>query len=262
MPIRVSSLYRYPVKGLSPEPLPRVALEAGECAPQDRRFAIARPEAKFDPQNPQWLPKANFVMLMRDEALARLNTSFDEATGELGIGQDGRPRLSARITSPEGRAAAERFFAEFMGGSLKGAPRIVEAPGHSFADARRRPNAATGKYVSIVNLASVRALEQAIGAPLDPLRFRANVYLDGAPAWAELGWVDSEITVGEVRLHVVSPTTRCAATNVNPATAERDMDIPAALRSAFGHNQMGVYAEVLAGGTINPGDMVTADKAP
>jgi uncharacterized protein len=47
-------------------------------------------------------------------------------------------------------------------------------------------------------------------------------------------------------LRVISPITRCAATQVNPVTAERDLDIVAAL----GHTNMGVYAEVVAGGKI------------
>ncbi|MGH7116399.1 MAG: MOSC domain-containing protein, partial [Stellaceae bacterium] len=100
----------------------------------------------------------------------------------------------------------------------------------------------------------IRALEAAMGAVIDPIRFRANVYFDGAPAWSELDWIGGEITLGTARLRVVSPITRCAATQVNPATAERDLDIVAALGHAFGHINMGVYAEVSAGAEIAIGD--------
>src|SRR5690348_2687680 len=41
MPITISSIYRYPVKGLSPERLPRTRLSPGRCLPEDRRFAVA-----------------------------------------------------------------------------------------------------------------------------------------------------------------------------------------------------------------------------
>ena len=57
-----------------------------------------------------------------------------------------------------------------------------------------------------------------------------------------------------MRLRVLSPITRCAATQVNPLTAERDLDIPAALARHFGHVNMGIYAEVLTAGTILPGN--------
>src|SRR6266536_2620057 len=112
----------------------------------------------------------------------------------------------------------------------------------------------TDKYVSLINLASIAALEAFVAAPVDPLRFRANIYLEPAPAWSELDWIGSEITLGGARLRVIAPITRCAATQVNPATAERDLDIPAALQRGFGHNLMGIYAEVVEGGEIAIGD--------
>src|SRR6266581_4293147 len=250
----IAAIYRYPVKGLSAEKLERVALKPGECLPQDRRFAIALPATRFDPERPEWLAKTHFVMLMRDEKLARLNTRFDAETGELSIEQAGRVAVQARLTEPEGCRVVSEFVADFLGPAVEGKLRIVEAPGHAFADARRKPNATTDKYVSLINLASIAALETFVAAPVDPLRFRANVYLEPAPAWSELDWIGSEILLGGARLRVIAPITRCAATEVNPATAERDLDIPAALQRGFGHILMGIYAEVVAGGDIAEGD--------
>ena len=258
MAITVANLYRYPVKGLSAERLARTMLSPGECLPQDRRFAIALASTRFDERRPQWLPKTNFVMLMRDAVLAQLSTHFDEATGVLTIARGGKTVLQATITEPEGRRHAGAFFAEFTAERGSGPPRLVEAPGHSFADARHKPGATTDKYVSLVNAASIRALEAAVGAELDRLRFRANLYFEGAAAWRELDWIGSEIAVGAARLRIVSAITRCAATAVNPATAERDLDVVAALRRAFGHNLMGVYAEVVGAGAIAEGDQLAA----
>jgi uncharacterized protein len=107
---------------------------------------------------------------------------------------------------------------------------------------------------SLINRASIAALEAAMGVPVDPIRFRANADFDGPSAGSEHDWVDTEITVGAARLRVISPITRCAATQVNPVTAERDLDIVAALGRAFGHINMGVYAEVVAGGEVAVGD--------
>ena len=254
MTIRIAAIYRYPVKGLSAEPLQLVALRRVDCLPEDRRFAIALPATRFDPQCPEWLAKTHFVMLMRDAALARLKTRFDASSGELTIEHDGGVALRACITEPEGRRAAARFVGDFLGPAVVQPLRIVEAPGHAFADARKKPNATADKYVSLINRASIAALEGVVAAPVDPLRFRANVYFDGVPAWRELDWIGNELALGGARLRVVSAITRCAATQVNPATAERDLDIPAALQRGFGHNLMGIYAEVVDGGDIAVGE--------
>ena len=192
----IAAIYRYPVKGLSAEPLDRVTLAPGDCLPHDRRFAIALPSTRFDPENPEWLSKTHFVMLMRDAALANLKTGFDPATGVLTIADESGPPLRARITEPEGRKAAALSSTSSSAISVARPLRIVEAPGHAFADARKKPNATADKYVSLINRASLAALEDAVETPVDPLRFRANVYFDGPPAWRELDWIGSDIALG------------------------------------------------------------------
>ena len=93
-----------------------------------------------------------------------------------------------------------------------------------------------------------------VGRPIETLRFRANAYLAGSAAWEELSWVGREIMLGSARLRVVKPIARCAATTVNPKTAERDLTIPRDLERGFGHVHMGVYAEVIAPGSLSLGD--------
>lgn len=262
MPIRVAGIYRYPVKGLSPERLERVTLTPGECLPHDRRFAIAKASTRFDPERPGWLPKTDFFMLMRDAALAQLRTCFDGQSGFFAIERDGETLLRARITDGAGCARINAFFAEFLKDAPGNPPRIVEAPGHTFSDAQQKPNSTTYQYVSLVNLASIEELEKVVRIAVDPLRFRANFYVSGLPAWNEAGWVGSEIMAGRARLRVVSSITRCAATGVNPATAIRDLNIPGILLREFGHNTMGVYAEVIDSGEVAAGDLICACAPP
>ena len=252
----VTAIYRYPVKGLSAEKIDRVTLLPGDCLPHDRRFAIALGSTTFDPEHPEWLPKTHFVMLMRDEKLARLQTRFDVESGVLSIAEGGQVLLRAPMSDPAERRLVAEFLTNFLGDAVDGPLRVVSASGHAFADARRRPNATTDKYVSLINRASIEALEAAIGVPVDPIRFRANTYFGGASAWCEQDWIDSEINLGAARLRVISPITRCAATQVNPVTAERDLDIVTALGRTFGHTNMGVYAEVVAGGEMSVGDLL------
>lgn len=256
MSISVVRICRYPVKGLSAEDLERVMLTAGRCLPQDRRFALAHAATDFDPTCPAWLPKTNFLMLMRNEKLAQLQTRFDERSGCFTIERDGQMLLKVEIADPSQQESINEFFADFLRDSVTGTPRVVEAPGHTFSDARQKPNSTTYHYISVVNLASIRALEQVVRVPVDPIRFRANLYIDGLPAWTEFDWVGSEIMVGRARLYIVSRITRCAATTVNPATAERDLNLLTHLHQSFGHVQMGIYGEVIGSGEIVTGDSV------
>ena len=130
----VTSLYRYPVKGLSPEALQSVALDVGGTMPSDRAYAIENGPGRFDPDNPRHLPKVNFLMLMRDERLATLTTKFDDATDTLTIERAGKQVARGQLTAPIGRQMIEQFFAAFMKAELRGPPKVVFAAGHSFSD--------------------------------------------------------------------------------------------------------------------------------
>jgi uncharacterized protein YcbX len=73
--------------------------------------------------------------------------------------------------------------------------------------------------------------------------------------------LDQTLAIGEARLKVVKRIVRCAAINVDPETAERDLNIPPALMRHLGHNECGIYAEVIADGTIATGDAVTISSS-
>jgi uncharacterized protein len=250
-PPQIQNLYRYPVKGLSPEPMPLVPLEIGQTFPADRRYAIENGPSGFDPEAPAWLPKPQFLMLMRNERLARLHTRFEDRTNLLTIREEGKTTVSADLETAEGRTVVERFFASNFAGELRGPPKVLSAAGHSFSDVAR-------KVVSIINLASVAAIEDIVGQAVHPLRFRANMYVSGWPAWHEFELLDRELAIGDVRLKVVKRIVRCAAVNVDPESAVRDLDIPPTLMRRFGHADCGIYAEVIAGGTIGVGDAIVA----
>jgi uncharacterized protein len=249
MTIAVTSLYRYPVKGLSPEPLTETHLTAGETVLADRKYAIENGPGRFDPAAPRHLPKITYLMLMRDERLASLGTRFEDATATLTVSRDGKQVARGALDTLLGRSMLEQFFAAYMKSELRGAPKIVSADGHSFSDV-------APKCLHIVNLATVRDLERVAGRAIDPLRFRANIYIEGAAPWAELGWLDKDVMVGGAALSVFARTQRCDATNVDPATAKRDMAIPATLSRTYGHTDLGIYAKVTASGRIAVGDVL------
>ena len=255
----ITHLYRYPVKGLSGERLDSLTLKAGLGLEGDREVAIARNPGVFDPSAPKAAPKQQFLMLARDEALAKLETSFDAATRVLTVRDQGAQALTASVATPEGRAEIDRFFGAYLGKPDVEAT-VVSAPGHKFTDISV-VSPEKMRAISIVNLASIRALEEALGRKVDHRRFRANVYLDGVPAWRELDWLDHDLKLGPVEARCVMRTKRCPATEVNPKTAERDIRLPFELKKHFEHFDMGVYAEIRTSGELRVGDTVVAARS-
>ncbi|MBM6593409.1 MOSC domain-containing protein [Microvirga pudoricolor] len=252
MSIRIASLYRYPVKGLSPEALGSVRLTQGQYFPGDRLFAVENGPSGFDPAEPVHQPKIKFLMLMRNESLARLTTRYHDDSGFLTVEEGGREAVRGDLSSPEGRLAIEAFFRRYMPGELRGPPKVLTAPeGFRFTDSRRG-------YVSLINLASVSDLEDAVGSGIDPLRFRGNVYVNGLAPWAEFDLVGKVLAAPSgARLKVTKRIERCAATNVDPVSGMRDMQIPKALMQAYGHFDCGIYAEVLEGGALKEDDSLS-----
>jgi uncharacterized protein YcbX len=250
----VRALYRFPVKGLSPQGLDEVSLQAGQGFPLDRSYAITDGSWVFDPANPEPRPKTMFLMLAKYERLATLDTSFEDADHSLSIKLGGHTHRFALATA-SGQQEAVRFFADFMNDTLPGMPQIARAEGHQFTDVSVH-SVALMRSISLINLASIRSLEEKTGKSIDPLRFRGNIVFDSDQPWEEFDWLDQEVAIGEAVVKIVRRTKRCAATNVNPETGERDMNIPLKLREEYGHGDLGVYAEVVRGGLVKPGDTI------
>lgn len=249
MTLQIETLYRYPVKGLSPERLDSAHLTTGCYFPGDRLFAVENGPSGFDPADPRHQPKIKFLMLMRHETLARLDTRYDAETGTLTIRHGGVVVAQGDLGTEAGRAAIESFLTDYMPDALRGPARVLVAPdGFRFTDSARG-------FVSLLNLASVAAVADMTGAAVDPLRFRANLHVSGLEPWAELDLVGRTLTGTDgLTLRILKRTERCAATNVDPATGLRDLTIPHTLSRHLGHTDCGIYAEVVAGGVLRAGD--------
>src|SRR5882724_7186627 len=206
----IQSIYRYPVKGLSPESLDGVRLEPGRTLPADRMYAIENGPSGFDPTAPAYLAKTYFLMLMKNERLATLDTLYDEDTHVLTIHGEGREMVRGDLRTKEGRLA----------------------------------------------------IETVVGVPVHPLRFRANLYVEGWPAWHEFELLGKELAIGDARLKVTKRIVRCAATNVDPDTGARDLTIPATLMQTFDHADCGIYAQVITAGDIAPGSSIVIPDSP
>ncbi|HTK34851.1 MAG TPA: MOSC N-terminal beta barrel domain-containing protein [Caulobacteraceae bacterium] len=255
---RVAALYRHPVKGFTPERLASAVLEAGAYFPCDRLYAVENGPSGFDADAPVHLSKSHFAVLASIPMLARIRTRYDEGDGMLSVTLDGASTCRFALLTDTGRVA----FAHWLEGIVdpqdrRGELRLLPTAGaHRFTDDR-------AGAVSLLNLASVRDLAARLGRPVDPLRFRANIHIDGWPAWAELDLAPgAEISLGEATARVVKPIVRCAATHVDPASGVRDLDLVPALFGHYSRLTCGLYLQVAWGGRVAEGDRARPADLP
>lgn len=254
MDARIASIYRHPVKGFTPERLTAATLDAGACFPCDRLYAVEDGPSGFDPAAPDHISKMKFTVLAKIPAVAKARTAYDEASGVFTARAEGQPNFAGDLRTDAGRAGLEAWLADLLDGEIKGPLKVIEGPGaHRFMDS-------PAGYVSIVNLASVRDLGQRLDRDLDPLRFRANLYVEGWPAWVENDWTGRTLTLGGAAAEVLKPTVRCAATHVDPTTAERDVELVKALFDNYEHMFCGIYVNVTQGGAVREGDGVVVSS--
>jgi uncharacterized protein YcbX len=247
----IVALHRYPIKGFTPEPVETAILTAGEAFPYDRLFAVENGPSGFDPDAPVFIPKRRFAVLARSALVATVHTRFDDGRWRLDAEAHGHPRFSETLGDEAGRDAFAAWLTPILAADEGGPYRLIDGRGHRFLDD-------PVGHVSVLNLASVRDLGDRIGRPLDPLRFRANVHVEGWPAWAENEMGGARLRLGGAEVAVLRPIVRCAATEVDPATALRDRAIPADLHRLYGHVWCGVYVQVASGGAASVGDRVSA----
>ena len=242
------ALYRHPVKGFTPEPMTEVALSPGVGFPFDRVWAVENGPSGFDPAAPAFIPKQKFTVLASLPRVAAATTRYDEAGGVLHASAQGLAPFAGQLDAAEGRQAFAEWMGVLLGDEAKGPLKVIKAPDHHrFTD---HPQG----QVSVVNLASVRDLAQRMGAEIDPLRFRANLYVDGWPAWIENEWTGGGFQLGGVEACMLKPIVRCAATHVNLNTAERDLEVTKALFDHYGHMHCGIYLQVTSPGRLALGD--------
>jgi uncharacterized protein YcbX len=253
----VAAIFRHPVKGFTPEPLNHVDLAPGEGFPHDRVWAVENGPSGYDPEAPAFTPKQKFTVLAAIPKVAAARTRFDEATGVLSAQAPGTPTFAGRLDDADAREAFAAWLTAFLDpDDVRGPLKVVDARG-----AFRFTDHPLGQ-VSVINMASVRDLSQKMGVELDPLRFRGNLYVEGWPAWAENDWEGRELMVGWARAKVFKPIVRCAATEVDPTTAIRDLAVVKALFDNYGHMFCGIYIRVNSAGRVGLGDAATAPEAP
>jgi uncharacterized protein len=260
MPPHVVALYRYPVKGFTPEERGILTvLDEGRIA-GDRVLGIrfADTEAADD----AWSRKAGMVALINTPGLARLHVRFDEKAFRLQISL-GTSVLIDELLNPEGRRRIGAVLADYVlkldENPLTDHPERL--PLRVIGDGRspRYHDEATG-WVTLHGRGSLQALQAAVGNEVSEMRFRSNIAVDGLTAWEEQSWVGRKIRICAVEFDVVKPKTRCLATHANPVTGERDLPILTTLTQKIGQENPTFAVAMLptgTGGQIRVGDPVS-----
>lgn len=256
---RVAALYRYPVKGFTPEACDVLSVLSSGRIAGDRilGFRFADNPAPDD----AWSRKTGMVALINTPGLARLKLRFDVNALRLTISLDGKT-LVDEVVNDDGRERVAAAVADYVlrldENPLRGHPERLPLRLIGDGVTPRYTDAEAGQ-VTLHGRASLRELAAALGGvEVSELRFRSNIALDGLEAWEEQGWVGRKIRIGEVEFNVVKLKLRCLATHANPETGERDLPILTTLPKAFGQERP-TFAVALEPSSA-PGDIRVGDE--
>ena len=241
--IRVSALWRHPIKSHGRERIETVELVAGQTMPWDRHWAVTHERTKFDGD---WVPCANFMIGVRTPALAGIWAELDEDAGRLTLRHDD---LGEITFDPENDVERFLTWVKPLSADQSFEPTGLISGSVGMTDSNY-------PTVSIMTEASHKAVEGRLGRPLEVARWRGNIWLEGTAPWEEFEWVGRDVQIGEAVLHVEEPIERCKHTMANPRTGRRDTDTLAVLREGWDHENFGVNATVTKGGRVAKGDLV------
>lgn len=245
---RLAHIFRHPIKSHGREEMAEVTLIAGQGLPWDRRWAVTHDRSKWQADRPRWMACANFLIGSGNPRIMAIDATVDEAAGTVRLTHPDRTPI---VVDPDDPGDAARFLDWIAPLTRDGraATGLARAPGRGMTDTDY-------PSVSVCNLASNAALGVALGADLAPQRWRGNLWIAGWEPWAENGLAGRGLRIGPAELRLRERIVRCKATSANPVTGVLDVDTLAGLRATTGAQDFGLYAEVVTGGTIRPGDAV------
>jgi uncharacterized protein len=229
MPLRVTDIYRYPVKSCRGERLPEAVVEPWGLA-GDRRWMIVdlSGEVVTARERPPLLLVTPFP---GDGAIRLTGPAMPDLTVPVPPGDDLIPVTvwDSKLLAALAGAAADAWLSEVAGEPV----RLVYLDDPT----RRRPNPRYSRDGDLVSFAdgypllltaqsSLAELNEQIAAgplaaegPLPMRRFRPSVVVAGAEPWAEDGW--RLLSIGDVTFRAVKGCDRCVLTTIDPDTAAK-----------------------------------------
>jgi uncharacterized protein len=259
----LSGLFIYPIKSARGIALPEAELTPRGLA-YDRRFMLVDADGVFLTQ--RQLP-AMARLVTSIDAWRQLRVSFDDlAPLELPLTPDAGPRCEVRVfqdrvTAIDLGAEPAAFFSRALGRPA----RLVYMPDDAlravhrdFAEPHDSVSFADGFPYLLANDASLDALNARLSERIPMNRFRPNLVVSGAEAFAEDGW--TRLQIGEALFEVRKPCTRCAIITTDQERGERAAKEPLTVLAGF-HTWQGkaTFAQNLlcrGTGTLRLGDSV------
>ncbi len=242
MTLRLSAIWRFPIKSHGREELSAVTLVAGQTLPWDRHWAVAHDQSQAD--GTHWVPCQNFSRGAKAPDLAAIRAALDEETATVTLSHPDRKDLTFHPDT-EGDKLID-WAGGFVPKGRAASARVIRGETRGFTDS-------DFPSITLCNLSSHRAVEQRHGRPLSIHRWRGNLWFDGGAPWEEFDWIDREVQIGEAVLIPRERTDRCLATHNNPDNGRRDENVLATL-DGLNHRDFSVRAEVVRGGRIAVGD--------
>ena len=253
MPL-VKYIVRYPIKGLNGEFMNTANLYPGSTISGDRKYAFAKFENDICEKSLIYMKKTNFLALVKEEKLSLLQPQINLKTQFLRLIYKDKEIFNGFLNNDNDIKKLNLCLANFLNINIKKKPRLVTDKSDVKNDNKHSFSDIPDKALSLINLNTVNDFEVKIKQEVNYNRFRGNVIFSGIKAWEEFNWLGKIITIGDVKFEIFRKTKRCAATNVNPNTSLRDLNIPNQLQKIYGHYDLGVYGKVLKKGIIKIND--------
>lgn len=242
----LAQIWRHPIKGIGAEPLDQAALSPDRPIPLDRAWAMLENGREAAGG---WQSCTHFIRGAKGASLMAV-TCRTADDGTFHLSHPERPDLTLDPEAEDASTTLAAWLRPIYPETCAAPSTLIAAPAQGMSDA-------DFPSISVLGTASLMALSRQIGRPLDPRRFRGNLWLDGLAPFAEFDLVGKTLRIGTATLEIVEPITRCRATEANPETGLRDAPTLQTLQATWGHTDFGVYARVTQGGTIASGDEVT-----
>ncbi|WP_367372429.1 MOSC domain-containing protein [Pseudomonas lini] len=226
--LRLSALYRFPLKSGKGETLNKVSLDKLGLDGDRRwmlvdeasgRFLTQRAVAKMSQLSALWNADGGLTLSAPDHS--PIDIALPDGDADL----RGVTIWRDTLRVPDAGDAAGAWVSEFIGKPT----RLVQVP----LDRARTTQSGYGKDddqvafadgfpLLLIGQASLEDLSSKVGRPLEMLRFRPNLVIEGSAAYAEDGW--KRIRIGDVEFRVVKSCSRCILTTIDPQTGERSED--------------------------------------
>ncbi|MFL2801748.1 MAG: MOSC domain-containing protein [Paracoccaceae bacterium] len=245
----IDKIYRHPIKSIGCELLDGISLYSGKTMPGDRVWALAHNKTRMPSTKKEWMPCSSFLRGTIAPSFMAITSLYNEDNGTITLMHPNQDQITF---NPDKKAELNLF--------LKWIQPLCPSNGPSPYDlykiGDRGLTDTEYPSISLLSIESLNELSTKIGSELDPRRFRGNLWLSGGKPFEEFDWLGQEIILGSSKLKVIERIERCNATKVNPLSGERDINTLNGLNIYYGHQDFGVYCEILTDGKIEKGNQL------